>query len=127
MANYNAFSRTNYFRVTDEEKLREIVDLICCEDDVELWQCGDFFAFGAYGMITQIYNEETEDVESIFPKLQSILPDNEVAVIVEVGHEKLRYLIGCAWIVTNKKVKFIDLSSEINKQMPLESGKNFDW
>lgn len=27
MANYNAYSRTNYFKVTDSDRLMEIVDL----------------------------------------------------------------------------------------------------
>ena len=35
MANYMATARTNYFRVTDENRYSELFDKLCCEDYID--------------------------------------------------------------------------------------------
>ena len=53
----------------------------------------------------------TEDFRTIpFAEyIQSVLIDKEYVLIKEVGHEKLRYAVGCGLLITQKSIKWIDL------------------
>lgn len=94
MANYYASTRSNYFRVKDRDAFADF--------------CARFFLLQYDGadetvMITAdsgdcggwpSYDMETDD-EVDFPRaLSAHLVDGEVAVLMEAGHEKLRYLHG---------------------------------
>lgn len=106
MADYYAFSRTNYFRVTDVEKLKEIVEKV----GAELFEGeNNTFAFGEYEDITSYYDEDLDEEIEIFNELQPILPDGEALIFKEVGYEKLRYVSGYVIVVTNKEVKSTNL------------------
>lgn len=125
MANYNAFTRTNYFRVTDESKYAELFShIVGCEDSVD-----DFtrtvdgvvqHGFGCYGCIQAIpMDENPEDVEEwdydfdgFLKELQKILPDDEAFIFTEVGYENLRYLTGYSIVVTKNDIKSIDIHSD---------------
>lgn len=116
MANYNAFSRTNYFKVIDESKLEELVAHISSDSTVELWKEKDdddqpIYGFGAYGCIGDMYDEENGEIQDTAIALQSLLPDGEIAVITEIGYEKLRYLVGVSTIITNKEITTVSLST----------------
>lgn len=109
MANYMATARTNYFRVTDEEKYKELFKGLCSESDIHdfskekdgvLYHC-----FGSYDYIT--YYDENNcdyDFDYFLDKLQEILPDDEAFMYFESGYEKLRYITGFSIIVTSKEV-----------------------
>ena len=47
--------------------------------------------------------------------LQAILPDNDAAIITEVGSEKMRYLTAYSIIITRDDIKSININSEAVK------------
>lgn len=130
MATYQAMTRTNYFKTTDEERLRNIVSRMVCGDRVEIFENNGCFGFGAYDSIQGVspedsnagdeanasateddecYEEKPCDYDLMIHQLQEILPDGEVMLIFEVGHEKLRSFTGDATVLTNKKTECINL------------------
>lgn len=81
MANYYANARTNYFRVTDEEKYQELFSELTGEDNIEdfskeedgvLWH-----GFGAYSPIEYMHLET-------YAELMDRCPDIKNAVAIEV-------------------------------------------
>jgi hypothetical protein len=112
MANYNAYSRTNTFRVTDKEKLKEIIEQ---NPDIQIWEEEGKFILSGYCIITDFYNGETDEFYEIFPLIQPLLPDGEVVIFTEVGHEKLRYLVAASVVITNKEIYLVDLQQEVIK------------
>ena len=140
MANYNGFTRTNYFRVTDEERLRELVSAcVCDEDGLELFERtdsdgGKWFGFGAYGSISglQVPDDDPDecsdyDFDLFVSKLQKILPDDDAIIITEVGYEKLRYLTGYSVIIAKTETRCVELREEsIKAAQELLSNPNFD-
>lgn len=109
MANYNSYQRTSYFSVTDEDKLREIAERFGAEVVTNDQQ----FALLDKGEndIYTTYCEDCDDMIDIEEELQSILPDDEAAILFEVGYEKMRYLIGHATVVTNKDINGLSLEN----------------
>lgn len=107
MANYNACCRSNYFKVKDKEKFKTFLQQLDLEliQDAEVKQVG--FMTQA-GLPSSFYDEEkAEDVEINFiDKLSKHLADDEVAIVMEVGYEKMRYLNGYAVAVNSKGEKF---------------------
>lgn len=120
MANYYGMTRSNYFRVTDPERLEKIIAATCMdEDSLELWtresENGPLYAFGGYGSIYGLkpsFNHETDDGSEddnndpdfdIFEaELQRIVAPNDAIIITEIGYEKLRYLTAYSIIITAK-------------------------
>ena len=118
MANYYANSRTNYFRVTNEDKYNELFsNLVGDEDTVQ-----DFtktvdgvtlHGFGCYGSVNYKKENDTDyDFDFFLNELQKILPDNEVFIYIENGHEKLCYLTGFSIIVSKDKIESVDIISD---------------
>ena len=120
MANYYNYSRTNYFRVTDEaafnklfQNLRandaDMQDFTKTEDGVTL------HGFGAEGSIDYYLDPDEEDPESDFDEftsqLQKILPEDEAFILIEIGHMKLCELSGFGMVVTKHDIKSVDLNS----------------
>ena len=62
MANYLATARTNYFRVTNEEKYQELFSKLVSEDEIEdfteIKDGTTYHGFGAYAPIEYIDNDE---------------------------------------------------------------------
>lgn len=121
MANYYGNTRTNYFRVIDEDKFNEIMaDVVISEDQLEIWheeRNGEkYFAFGGYGCL--YYEKELEDgsvlddIDSFYEQLQTVIHPEDAIILTEVGNEKLRYLIAVSVVITKDMVDFIDLNSE---------------
>lgn len=54
--------------------------------------------------------------------IQQNLVDGEYCFIQEVGHEKLRYVIGCGLLITKKSTKWIDLDRVANEYLEKEKG-----
>ena len=130
MANYMGTARTNYFRVTDEEKWQELFNGLCCQDAIhdftEEKDGVKYHGFGAYDSIEYI-DEETEEYDfGVFVnELQKILPDNEAFIYMESGYEKLRYVTGFVLVVTNKETKSMSLDSWAISQARELLGSNF--
>lgn len=115
MANYMAFTRTNYFSVVDEEKFRSIVSSISAEDQAtvfenELPDGKKQFGFGCYGCIYGLVTEDDEggeDEDALHNALQQVLSEGDAIIITEVGYEKLRYLWAGSLIITKSNIEHI--------------------
>jgi len=130
MANYNTFTRSNYFKVKEYESFKNWVESMCYMnfDIVEHTDDKGTYALlsedleGA-SMISGYYfdegdYEDCDDIEGIKKELNvdkdgcyevnvakglaEHLVDGEVAILMEIGKEKMRYLSGFAIAVNNK-------------------------
>lgn len=54
--------------------------------------------------------EDSNGMDTFYKELQQILPNGEAMILQEAGHEKLNYVAGIATIITNKEIRFLDLS-----------------
>ena len=128
MANFIGTARTNYFHVTDEEKYKYLFNgLVGSDDEIISFDETDkngkiLHGFGSYGSIywspskadgnpDWLDEDDTDGYEDFLNQLSKILPKDEAFVLIDVGHEKLRYLSGFATIVTNKDIKYVDLTN----------------
>lgn len=104
MANYVSCTTTNYFQVTSEQELRDLVSKIDCEDEIEISSSTEkgktYYALCAYGSFCGI--NDNDDTEELYKAFQRILPDGEVMALFEIGHEKLRSIDGCTVVITNE-------------------------
>lgn len=139
MANYYAKTRTNYFRVKDEETFRDIVSRIVGSEEpftvITKEKAGETL-FGFYGddvvgfrvKAEQIKAEESccdsdnsctaeedslyeEYEDMLYDELQGVVADGDAIIITEVGSEKHRYLVGEATIITNNEIGFVSLEA----------------
>jgi hypothetical protein len=113
MANYYATARSNYFAVKDEQAFRDWANglsLIILEPDHSDKTADSIPRFGitpgdndSGGWPTSL-SDETGDYEDIdvADQLTAHLADDEVAILIEAGSEKLRYIVGWADAVNNK-------------------------
>ena len=117
MANWTGASRTNYFKVTDEDRYQELFKGLVCEDDsledfsYHMKQGNILHGFGSYGTIDYLDPETDEyDFQKFVSELTSILTDDSVFVFTCTGHEKLRYLTGiCLVAYPDGTTKSFDL------------------
>lgn len=111
MANYECASRTNYFRVTDEEKYQELfgkfTDNIVQDFSKEIDGI-IYHGFGAYDSVE--YCLEC-DFNVFIKELRKILPEDEAFILFESGNEKLRYVTGVAYVCTRHNEKCFDLNT----------------
>lgn len=130
MANYIATARTNYFKVTDEDKYNEWFSKLLAEDIIqdftETKEDGTILhGFGSYAHIdfTGYHFDDDEEIEKeidLIPELQELLPDGEAFIYLEAGNEKLRYVLGYALIVTNAEARGVNLNvvaEEVAKEL----------
>lgn len=126
MADYINKCRTNYFHVKDPAAFREFMESAI--DIEELWEEKDkdgnpVFGFSAYGFPTipckrtveapledNDFDEEYDDLDTdaFVSGIQSHLADDDALIFTEIGSEKMRYLVGCATVITK------DASDSIN-------------
>lgn len=135
MANYYCTSRTNYFRVTDENAYAELFKSLCSENGVEDFTETDengviWHGFGSYGTIDYCEqdkdgNYDDPDFDLFAKQLQEILPDDEAFVLLEVGNEKLRYVTGYAIIITKNNIRSIDLTEVARNECKKLLGADF--
>lgn len=119
MANYNAASRTNYFKVKDIEAFKKSMSKISAED-LEVWEDTSsdgetLVAFGGFDVFTEVYLHEDDDdfagdyLVDISEIIQPHLCDGEVCIIFESGYEKLRYVTGSAYVITKDKAEYLTI------------------
>lgn len=106
MANYYEQARSNYFKVKDKGAFQAFLERFC--GAVELIE-GDEGRVGflAQEGIPSSYmpddaTGEAEDVDFI-DELAAHLADHEVMIVMGTGYEKMRYLVGYAIAINNKK------------------------
>lgn len=124
MANYCCATRTNYFRVKDPDAFRSFMDkVLCSEDTIDVWEEKGAdgvlrFGFGCYGSVLGIGidSNQTEDAcdyyddfsyDDFVNGLSNLVADDDAIIILESGNEKLRYVVGCATVVTSKAVDYL--------------------
>jgi hypothetical protein len=135
MANYYATARSNYFAVKDKTTFRSWAartGLHILEPTHRDKVADGIPRYGITpadgddsGWPTLRYNEESNDYDDIdVPgQLSEHLADDEVAILMEVGNEKLRYVSGSAVAVNNQgKSVFLNLGTIYRKARHL--GKN---
>ena len=152
MANYYGMTRSNYFRVTDPERLKKIIAATCMdEDSLELWSCesenGPLYAFGGYGSICGLMpsfdhkaedgpdneksgpedDENEPDFDAFEEELRKIVAPDDAIIITEIGYEKLRYLTAYSIVITAKHSECVDLrESCIDTAQRLLGNPNWD-
>ncbi len=130
MANYYGSARTNYFKVKDMEAfdtaLENVPDITVVRENIPPYNTDGIvpegFEYGGVGILVSdgdcggfpsfTYDDETgEDSELDLGELiAEHLADGEVAILMECGAEKLRYVVGWAEAINNKgERKFIQL------------------
>ena len=139
MANYYGVARTNYFAVKDAEAFKDemanyAVEVITREgeDGVTLYGLMDTDSDGGGWNWSYVAELEDEDGEIIETDLEidwvevfaRHLVDGWVAILVETGAEKYRYVSGYALAVNSKgESREINLSRDIDK-LAREIGEN---
>ena len=122
MANFYASARTNYFKVKDNEAflnaLENIPDIEVCRQHIPPYNAEGIvpkdFDYGGYAILvadgdyggfpSQFYDDEN-DVEieiDLADLIAEHLVDGEVAILMECGAEKLRYVTGWAEAINSK-------------------------
>ena len=121
MADFVGAVRTNYFRVKDEEKFRQLMERVY--PGVYVFEKeganGKQFGFGAYESIAGIklaaIDEDPDAQESAFDEfircLQECVAEDDAIILIEAGHEKLNYVTGKAEIITTTDYRYADISN----------------
>ena len=130
MANYYEMTRTNYFKITDSDKFKEICEEITSESGVEFdvtEKDGKLYGCISSESIIMLNDEdESVDIESFYKKLQTVLEEDDAIIFTSIGHEKLRYLVGMITVITKDDIQYINLE---DKAMELARTmlKNPEW
>lgn len=107
MANYEAVARTNYFQVTDIPAFERWMEEY---NHAGTMLKNEGFVGFYYGNDTTFLDENNNDVtDEAIERLQNLLPENEACIIMEVGHEKHRYLYVGSTIITKTDVEVVTL------------------
>jgi hypothetical protein len=102
MANYTAYFRSNYFAVKDVAQFQAFCAAFQLEMIRDTENNQTLYGFlnegNESGLPATRYNEATDDWEEVdfMCELAAHLTDGYVAIVMEVGYEKMRYLIGVA-------------------------------
>lgn len=105
MANYTANFRSNYFAVKDVAQFQVFCTAFQLEMITDIENNQTLYSFlnegNESGIPATRYNEVIDDWEEIdfMNELATHLMDGYVAIVMEVGYEKLCYLIGVAHAV----------------------------
>lgn len=142
MANYISAIRTNYFRVKDPDAFYEFMSRVQgWEEDPELWEKKNDdgtlrFGFGCYGDILGCYPEgfdpEEDDPDPdecydlFLSELTEHVADDDAILIIEGGHEKLRYVVGRVTVITKDGVESINIT-DAGINLAREKLQNDNW
>lgn len=120
MANWYGTARSNYFKVKDADAFKAWVDSL---PDCVLIERNGLYGFYSQcpdsgGFPIQRYDDETEDYVDIelAEELAGHLMEGEVAVLMEAGAEKVRYISGWALaIASDGRTARVDLGDIYEK------------
>jgi len=126
MADYCGATRSNYFKVTDEDALSELLSSSRCEDKkIVLFERevdGEkTFSFGCSGGIEGVDDNDDdldvfEDRFNVFvSRLQAIIPAGEVITIIEAGYNGIQDVGGSAVVVTKDACSYIGLRDKAER------------
>lgn len=123
MANYTCKIRTNYFHVKDEDAFRALMARVYGEEaPIRVFEDTDkqgrpVFGFGCNGGIAGVKNahcDEDDDVDDsaydeFIDELKKLIAEDDAIIIMESGHENLRYVQGLAHIITHDEERWLDI------------------
>lgn len=114
MADYIGKFRTNYFKVTNPEKLKQLVNLQPCSTKL-IERADEFVILGnEWDEVITLAKENGDEYDVNWIKeLQKILPDNEILIFQEIGSENHRYLAGGGYLVSKTEVRTITLTKVV--------------
>lgn len=116
--NFECTTRSNYFRVKDEDAFRAFMNTVA-GDDLDVWEKlldgQKLFGFGAHGVIYGVASDDDEDCEEDYDAfldgLKSHVAEDDAVIIMQAGNEGLRYVVGAATVITSKDVQFFNIDS----------------
>ena len=126
MANYTAYFRSNYFGVKDVAQFQafcaafQLEMITTTENNQTLY--GFLNEDNEGGIPVTRYHEVTDDWEEadFMSELAAHLMDDYVAIVMEVGYEKMRYLSGIAHAVNAKgEMMSVELDEIYERSAPL--------
>lgn len=134
MANLDITVRTNYFRVTDKNRFRQLFDRVISEDDIQIWESEyepDKLAFGTYGAIVGLLDTDDEitdtSYEYLLIELQKLIVPGDACIITTVGNCKLRCVLADTIIITHNKIDSITLeTAALEKARSLLETENWE-
>lgn len=115
MANYNSYTRSNYFKVKNLELFKEQIAKM---EGLDLFEYDDkHICVAIYGDLYSIDEEDREYTHDDYTKLiQEHIEEDETVFISSVGHEKLRYLGADCTIITKSDITYRNFFNEIAKE-----------
>ena len=132
------WTRSNYFRCTDPEKLESIVSRIITDgydgevfsklttDDEKLYAfCVDGTIFGLMKEGEEEPEDEDYNAEDVYSALQEVIPEGEAIVVEEVGHEGLSCLAAFATIITRHEFTYVNMMKAAEKKAGEMLGGDF--
>lgn len=96
MADYQACFRTNYFWVKDQTAFLDWVATLPGIEAHRKTPSAEDSAFALFANDGPPSFDTSDNEVHFSTDLAPHLADNEVAILLEIGHEKLRYLVGQA-------------------------------
>lgn len=130
MANYISFSRSSYFKVKNEDDFKKFcdkwgVELISKEFNKETLY--GFLGKDEGGIPAFYYDQKTDewidDQDGFIKDLSELLHPDWVAVIQEIGYEKMRYLVGYSLMIDSEGNTTVVNIDDIYKKV--RGGKNY--
>lgn len=120
MANYEATARSNYFKVKDTDAFLAF----CADNGVNHWRYDEVYHKNPgerYAVSPHDGCEGFDELDTLAEGIAKHLQEDQVCILMEVGHEKLRYMSAFAVAVNAKgEIKQIilgDLIIETAKKM----------
>lgn len=119
MANYYCAIRTNYFQVKDPKQFRQFMSHTCgVNSSMQLWERKNangqtVFGFGAdFGIscLQDALDIDEAGCNAFICGLQQHVQEEDAVIILEIGQEKLCYLVGSAMIITCNGHEYLDIS-----------------
>ena len=136
MADYFSVTRTSRFRVTDEDKFRQLLKKLISwgplGDEVfvsETKEGGDtYFVLCTEGDFEYEVDPDNDDwdIEVFYKELQEIIHPDDVYIEWSQGNEKFRYFGASAVIITKDRIEYLNFSDTIgNAVRELTGNKDF--
>lgn len=123
MANYIGSARTNYFKVKDETAFRAWAAKYGLEVIEHKKLFGVLPGDSEDGTFS-LFDDEKDDYLDICDEIALHLADGSIAVVMESGHEKLRYICGWAVAINSKgkrvQVGLNDIYGKANKKFGIK-------
>ena len=130
MADWYGTARSNYFKVRDNEAfkvfMQDLSSMITEYNDADntWWIRADDYGNGGFDWTVYDENFEPDDSVNAMDELASHLQEGEVAIFLEAGAEKLRYITGnalaIAWTGEITEIDLTDIYELVAKKYGIE-------